>query len=66
MISVEESWKHHTRLGLESEGVLAVTVRECEAESLPVCPSPHIFPEHAHIEWPDDVQKAGRIREVEL
>jgi hypothetical protein len=37
MISAEESWKHHTGLGLESEGVLAVTVRECEAESLPGC-----------------------------
>jgi hypothetical protein len=51
MILAEESWKHHTGLGLESEGELAVTVRECEAESLPVCPSPHIFPDHAHLDF---------------
>ncbi len=51
MISAEDSWKHHTGLGLESAGVLAVTVQECDAESLVVCPSPQPFPEHAHIDF---------------
>jgi hypothetical protein len=51
MISAEDSWKHHTGIGLESAGVLAITVRECDAESLVVYPSPQIFPEHAHIDF---------------
>ena len=51
MISAEDSWKHHTGLGLESAGVLAITVQECDAESLVVCPSPDVFPEHAHIDF---------------
>ena len=34
VIPAEGSWKHHTRLGLGSAGVLAITGRECEAESL--------------------------------
>ncbi len=51
LITAEDSWKHHTGLGLESGGVLAVTVQECAAESLPAYPSPQIFPEHAHIDF---------------
>ena len=31
--------------------MLAITVQECDAESLVVCPSPEIFPEHAHIDF---------------
>ena len=51
LISAENSWKHFSGRGLKSAGVLAVTVRECNAESLRCQPSPEVFPEHAHIDF---------------
>jgi hypothetical protein len=51
MISAEDSWKHHTGVGFGSAGVLGITVRECNAEWLVVCPSPDVFPEHAHVDF---------------
>ena len=38
-------------MDLESAGVLVVTVQECDAESLVVCPSPEPFPQHVHIDF---------------
>lgn len=45
--TAENSWRHYTReLGFRSAGVLAVTVGECEAQSLAVESDPGPFPEH--------------------
>ena len=53
-ISAEFSWKQFTSLeNCRSAGVLALTVGECEAESLPVRADPVRFPEHAVIDFKD-------------
>ncbi len=51
LMSAEQSWKHFSGRGLKSVGVLAVTVLECKAESLPAAPSPEVFEGHAHIDF---------------
>jgi hypothetical protein len=71
MITPENSWKHYTERGLESGGVLAVTVHECKTESLGAYSSPQIFPEHAHIDFAGltgsaTKGKAKRLRQFAL
>lgn len=52
MITAEASLEHYTKaLGFESEGVLAVTVTECDGEELPVTSDPEPFPEHCVIDF---------------
>jgi hypothetical protein len=52
LITPEQSWRHFTgELGCRSAGVLAVTVRECSEQSLPVVSSPEVFEQHAHIDF---------------
>lgn len=51
-IGPEPSWRHFTStLGYSSTGVVAVTVAECEVQSLPARPDPEPFPEHAVIDF---------------
>jgi hypothetical protein len=51
MIQAIAAWTHYRGLGLESVGVMAVTVEECEREDLVVRSSPELFPEHAEIDF---------------
>jgi hypothetical protein len=51
LISADGSWRHFKEQGCESVGVLAITCAEGAAESLPACPSPEIFREHAHLDF---------------
>lgn len=52
MITAESAWWHFTKeLGHRSVGVLAVTVRECQAQELLVSPDAKPFPEHAVIDF---------------
>ena|SRR5258708_5964918 len=51
-ITPEASWAHFINTQYcRSIGVLAVTVDECSAESLPARPDPQLFPEHAVIDF---------------
>lgn len=51
-IDPEAAWNHyHGELGLTSEGVLAVSVAECDDLQLPARPDPEPFPEHAVIDF---------------
>lgn len=51
-IEPEPSWLHYTmQLMLKSIGVVAVTVAECDNESLTVQPDPEPFPEHVTIDF---------------
>lgn len=51
-ITAEDAWKHYVReLELVSIGVLAVTVAECDSQTLPVEPDPDRFPAHAVIKF---------------
>ena len=52
-ITPEESWIHYTEIeGLESKGVMAVTVAQCKKLGLPVIPDPTITsPAHALIDF---------------
>jgi hypothetical protein len=51
-ITAEHSWLHFTsQRDCKSVGVMAVTVDECAAESLPTRPDPKPFPEHAVIDF---------------
>lgn len=51
-IDAEATWRHYVDiLGLNSIGVLAVTVRECENLDLTVAPDPDPFPEHVCIDF---------------
>ncbi len=51
-IDAEAAWQHYVEtLSLESIGVLAVTVSECEALELTVTPDPDPFPEHVCIDF---------------
>ena len=46
------SWDHFTgELGLESFGVLAVTVQECQDADTTVAPDPVPYPEHVVIDF---------------
>jgi hypothetical protein len=65
LITAERSWQHFTGdLGYQSAGVLAVTVRECTEQSLPVVSSPVVFAEHAHIDFTgctaSQIEKKGK------
>ncbi len=51
LIDAEASWRHYRSRGLESVGVMAISVEECKKEDLIVESSPEIFPEHAHIDF---------------
>lgn len=51
LISPAESWEHYRKRNLESVGVTAVTVAECDKEGLKVHSSPEVFPEHADIDF---------------
>lgn len=51
-ISAEKAWIHYTReLSLSSCGVVAVTIQECEAESLTVHRDGKPFAEHVSIDF---------------
>ena len=51
-ISAEDAWSHYVKeLRLSSDGVVAVTVSECDKQDLPVTPDPAPFPEHVVIEF---------------
>ncbi len=51
-MAAEEAYRHYTeQLGLTSSGVMALTVQECQQQSLPVTPDPEPFPEHVVIEF---------------
>lgn len=53
MITSADSWKHYRERKLESVGVRAVTVAECNNEQLQVRSSPEDFLEHAEIDFTD-------------
>ena len=51
-IQPEAAWRHYTtQQSLESAGVMAVTLAECEALDLPARSDPDPFPEHVVIEF---------------
>lgn len=53
-ITPADACEHYTNdQGLQSCGVLAVTVAECSALELPVAPDPEPFPEHVLIDYSD-------------
>lgn len=63
------AWGHFTAAGHSSAGVMAVSVGECAAESLPARPDPEPFPEHAVIDFTglngNQVKKKGnRLQEL--
>jgi hypothetical protein len=65
MISPEQAWVHFTaNQGLQSVGVLGVTVQECRNEDLVVRSSPEHFAEHAEIDFlgftPNQCEKKGK------
>lgn len=67
LIAPADSWEHYRRRKLESVGVQAVTVGECEQEQLPARSSPEEFPEHAEIDFTglsrgDCEKKSKRLR----
>ena len=51
LITPAAAWQHYRTRNLESAGVLAVTVGECQNEDLPVRSSPEHFLEHAEIDY---------------
>ena len=53
-ITPPRAYAHYTRLlELNSVGIIAVTVEECEKQKLPVIPDPLPFPEHVLIDFRD-------------
>ena len=51
-IDPEAAWNHyHNKFGRASEGVLGVSVAECNDLQLPARPDPAPFPEHAVIDF---------------
>ena len=51
-IQPEAAWRHYTtQQALESAGVMAVTLAECEALDLPARSDPGPFPEHVVIDF---------------
>lgn len=51
-ITPAHAWEHYSnKLGMQSCGVMAVTLAECSALELPVTPDPEPFPEHALIDF---------------
>ncbi len=58
LIGAEAAWTHYTQqLGLRSIGVLALTVAECDSESVPCRSDPEPFPEHAVIDFTGKTNK---------
>lgn len=53
LIEPAASWEHYRARKLESVGVMAVTVEECEKEDLVARSSPEHFREHAEIDFLD-------------
>ena len=51
LITPAAAWQHYRARNLESVGVLAVTVAECQNENLQVHSSPELFLEHAEIDF---------------
>lgn len=51
LIEPAASWDHYCARELESVGVMAVTVEECEKEKLVARSSPQHFREHAEIDF---------------
>ena len=48
----QQAYTHYTQLlMLNSVGVMAVTVAECEQQQLPVLPDPVLFPEHVLVDF---------------
>jgi hypothetical protein len=64
LITAERSWLHFRDRGLQSVGVLAVTVEECMKEELVARSSPEHFLEHAEIDFleftPRECEKKGK------
>lgn len=62
-ISAEESWAHYTsNRGLQSAGVVAVTVSECESQQRQVVADPDTFAEHVEIDFTG--LSNSRVRDV--
>lgn len=67
-IDPEAAWNHYrSELGLTSEGVLGVSVAECNDLQLPARPDPAPYPEHAVIDFTglsrsQTKRKAGRLK----
>ncbi len=60
-ISAEASWFHFTEtLGLDSAGVLAVSVGECESRGTLAIPDPESFPEHVLIDFNELSRKGSK------
>ncbi|MSR59337.1 MAG: hypothetical protein EXS05_17125 [Planctomycetaceae bacterium] len=52
LIDAKASWRHYTEtLGFKSNGVMALLVKDCEGEQLPVISDPTPFPEHVVIDF---------------
>jgi len=69
LIAAPASWEHYRGRGLESVGVMAVTVEECTKLELKVRSSPEQFPEHAEIDFLDlapnqSERKGKRLRDA--
>ena len=48
----QQAYTHYTQLlMLNSAGIVAVTVAECEKQELPVIPDPVPFPEHVLVDF---------------
>ncbi len=63
MIQPEKSWEHYTiALGLKSDGVVAVTVGECNAEQLPTVHDEQPYPEHCFIDFRDSSLSGSAIK----
>jgi hypothetical protein len=59
-IDARSSWERFTgTLGLESAGVLAVTVAECSEQELPVTADAKPYPEHCFIDFSGVVKKSA-------
>ena len=58
MIDAASAWERHTRSGLESVGVMAVTETECKLQNLTVISDPIPYREHVVIDFDDLPQKS--------
>lgn len=66
-IAAREAWCHYTStLGLRSDGVLAVTVDECQQADLLAVPDPEPFPEHAYIDFSKCEDKQMKVKAMLL
>ena len=68
LMSAEDAWRHYTEeLRLNSVGIVAVNVGECQNESLTVDPDGVPYPAHTSIVFPVEMSKnqvektAGRL-----